>query len=549
MNWLFSIFLAASVVFGSPVNYEIALAGNFGEPRPNHFHGGTDIKTGGVEGKAIFSIGDGYVSHVSVGIGGFGNAVYIHHPEGYTSVYCHLKKFAPQITAMVRKWQYAHRSYIGDMLFAPTDLPVARGQLIAVSGNSGASQAPHLHLEVHDTRTWEMRDPLDLIGGSVKDSLAPMAHGFMAYPQMGEGVFCGGSSKQSFPFTAHNLTRKFTAWGKVGFGIWANDYMEITYNRYGVRKTEFFVDGHLVFSSDVGCVPVEDNMMVNAWGDYEHFLRYNVWYMRSFILPGVTLPCLWADAGRGLIDFNQERDYHLTYSLTDFKGNNSRYTFTVTGKRAVIQSRREMHPMRTLRWDKMNVVQLPGMQLVLPSTCLADHCETRPKIRFCPGQLSDTYQLMPASFPLFHYTKISIRLKRPVKDLSKLYIVSHWGTDRYMGGTYQNGWVTGCARELAATYGISYDDIPPIITPLTVNRWPINHIVRIGLRDRGSGVASYEGYIDGKFVLFEEVPKSPWVCCDLTQTPIRRTGGMHRLTFIATDNRANKRIFMTQVKY
>ena len=549
MSWLLSILLATNVAFSSPVNYEIALAGNFGEPRPNHFHGGIDIKTGGVEGKPIFSIGDGYISHVSVGIGGFGNAVYVHHPEGYTSVYCHLKKFVPQIAAMVRKWQYAHHSYVGDMHFAPTDLPVAKGQLIAVSGNSGSSQAPHLHLEIHNTRTWEMLDPLDFIGVAVKDKLPPMAHGFMVYPQPGEGMFCGGSSKQSFPFTSHDLTRKFTAWGKVGFGIWANDYMEITYNRYGVRKTELFVDDHLVFSSDISRVPVDDNRMVNAWGDYEHFLRYNVWYMRSFIYPGVTLPCMSADSNRGLIDFDQERDYHITYSLTDFKGNNSRYTFTVTGKRTAIAPSPERHPLRTLYWNQTNYVQLPGMQIVIPSGCLADHCEVHPKIGFRPGALSDDYQLMPRSFPLFHYAKISLRLKHAVKDPSKLYIVSRWGTDRYMGGTYQDGWITGHARELGATYRLSYDETPPIITPITVNRWATSHILQIGLQDKESGVASYEGYIDGKFVLFEEVPKSPWVRCDLAQTPIKKTGQMHRLTFIVTDNRANKRVFTTQIKY
>ena len=138
--------MAAKVIFGSPVNYPIALAGNFGEPRPNHFHGGVDVKTDGVEGKPIFSIGDGYVSHVSVGYDGFGNAVYVHHPEGYTSVYCHLKTFMPTIKAMVRKWQYTNKQSTGDIWFKPTDLPVAKGQLIAISGNSGASEAPHLHL-------------------------------------------------------------------------------------------------------------------------------------------------------------------------------------------------------------------------------------------------------------------------------------------------------------------------------------------------------------------------------------------------------------------
>ena len=155
MNLLACLLLSV-IAYQSPVHYEISLAGNFGEPRPNHFHGGIDIKTGGIEGKPIFSIGDGYVSCVTVGVGGYGNAVYIRHPEGYTSVYAHLKKFAPQIEANVKQWQYAHQSTNATLVFPPTAIPVSKGQLIAVSGNSGASQAPHLHLEVHHTHSWDM---------------------------------------------------------------------------------------------------------------------------------------------------------------------------------------------------------------------------------------------------------------------------------------------------------------------------------------------------------------------------------------------------------
>ena len=267
-NIISSLILASHVLFGSPVNYPLSLAGNFGEPRPNHFHGGVDVKTGGVEGKAIFSIGDGYVSHVSVGYDGFGNAVYIHHPEGYTSVYCHLKTFTPAIKAMVRKWQYNNKKSTGDIWFKPTDLPVAKGQLIAISGNSGASEAPHLHLELHETRTGDMLDPLAFIGQHVEDGLPPMAHGFMAYPVRGEGAFNNDTGKSSHSFTSHNLTNKFTAWGKVGFGIWANDYMEITYNRYGVKQTELLVDGKTVFKSNVNRIPYEKTIQVNAWGDH-----------------------------------------------------------------------------------------------------------------------------------------------------------------------------------------------------------------------------------------------------------------------------------------
>lgn len=535
--------------YGSPVNYEITLAGNFGEPRPNHFHGGVDVKTGGVEGKPIFSIGDGYVSQVSIGVAGFGNAVYVHHPEGYTSVYAHLKKFTPQISAMVRRWQYEHRSSEGVMRFKPTDLPVARGQLIAVSGNTGASQAPHLHLEIRETRTWNMLDPLALIGHALTDGVAPQAHSFMACPKEGEGVFEGTSRKQTFNFTSHHLETPFHAWGGVGFALWANDYMDGVYNHYGIRRTELFVDDSLVFASDVNDIPSHHNMQVNAWGDYDHYLQNNVWYMRSFALPGLTLPVVHTNANHGYVDFNEERDYHLTYVLTDFKGNQSRYSFVVNAKRSEMPSRPAWHPMRTLLWNRTNSYQLPGLQLIVKKGLLADDETLAPHVERQPSGYSDAFTLMPHSFQLFAYAPMSLQVKREVKDPSKLYIVGHWGTDHYMGGTYADGWVTGRVRELGATYELDYDDAPPRLDALEQDSWNTSHVIRFDIWDSKSGLASFEGTIDGRFVLFERVGKTSVVACRLADTPLKRTGKSHRLEFMATDRCQNRVSFTTNIIY
>ena len=171
-----SLLLAVNVNFTPPMSHEISLAGNFGEPRPNHFHGGLDFRTEGVEGKPIMTIGDGYVSRITVGKFGFGNAVYVTHPEGYTSVYCHLQHFSPRMDRLVKQWQYAHEQYEADIRLHPTEYPVAQGQLIAFSGNTGHSFGPHLHLELHDTRTWDMLDPLEYLGTFVNDTVPPQIH-------------------------------------------------------------------------------------------------------------------------------------------------------------------------------------------------------------------------------------------------------------------------------------------------------------------------------------------------------------------------------------
>lgn len=555
MSLLLGFLMASQIIFGSPVHYDIELAGNFAEPRPNHFHGGIDIKTGQVEGKALYSIGDGYVSQITIGLFGFGNALYIHHPEGYTSVYCHLKCFSSRIISQLRKHQYIQQQSVGTFRFSPGELPVAKGDFVAFSGNTGSSQAPHLHLEVHDNLTWSMHDPLMFIGQEVKDGMPPQAHGFMATPIEGEGVFGGSSAKQVFGFGRHDLQTRFTAWGKVGFGVWANDYMEATYNNYGIRRIELYVDNHLVFCSDASQIPVEDNLQVNYWGDYQHYLRSHVWYMRSWLLPGVSLPIFETNGQRGVVDFKEERDYHVMYLLSDFRGNQSRYTFTVHATPTHIPSlRKPVKPLRQLRWDKYNNYQLPGMQLKLPCHILAEHVVLEPTVN--RGRFSLSYRLKSGSYPLLSFAHIMLRATSPVKDPSKLYVVSQWGSERYMGGVVQtvknkNGkpeiWVTGKLRELGATYTLAYDDEAPRVGP--VGTPGIGGVITMGMTDNQSGLKSFAGYVDGKFVPFDEVPKSPWVRCVLTETPIRKTGKLHHLRFMAVDNRDNKRIYETDFSY
>ena len=78
------------------------------------------------KGSPVYATADGRVSILKSSFGGFGKYIYIDHGNGYKTVYAHLDKFN------VRRGQ-----------------KVKRGELIAYSGNSGRSTAPHLHYEVH----------------------------------------------------------------------------------------------------------------------------------------------------------------------------------------------------------------------------------------------------------------------------------------------------------------------------------------------------------------------------------------------------------------
>lgn len=340
----------STIKYQSPIDYAIVLAGNFGEPRPWHFHGGLDIKTDNQEGKRIYSIADGYVARITVNKYGFGNAIYVNHPDGMTSVYCHLKCFAEGYESLFER---TGRRDTFDFRFASGQLPVKAGDLIALSGNTGHSTGPHLHLELHDTRTWVMRDPMAKLAPFIADTVAPQAHSFMAVPQQGEGEFCGSGSKQTFGFgqpadkrqrTEWTLSREFTAWGRVGFALWADDYSETTYNHYGIRHTRLLVDGREVFRSDLDSIPVSCQPEVNLWGDFDHWRRTRIWYMKSYRESGMRLPVLHTGFDRGIVCFDEERPYRLTYILRDYQGNESRYHFTVRGvKNSKLQINKQHH--------------------------------------------------------------------------------------------------------------------------------------------------------------------------------------------------------------
>ncbi len=524
-------------IFTPPVDYEISLAGNFGEPRPHHFHGGLDVRTEGREGKHLYAISDGYVSRITIGIEGFGKAVYITHPSGHTSVYCHMKAFSPRIQAALRRYQYRHKTSVADARLTPLEIPVSSGQYIGLSGNTGASKAPHLHLEVHDTRSWNMLDPYQFLNEYINDTVPPQAHGFMAIPQ--GGTFNGSDSKQNI-----YRNQRLTAWGKVGFAIWADDYMQGSYNHYGIHETLLFVDGRLVCHSVVDNIPTRQNRMVNFWGDYDHWRRNHTWYLKSFREPGNLLSFLQTDENRGIIDFNEERDYKIEYVLHDFKGNESRYAFLIAARKTALPTRKKSKVM--LRWNRTNNFSRPGMQLVVPYGYIGNDVALQPVSRRQPDGWSESWQFAASSLPLLSDAELSLFVRQSQKsdfNPQKLYITNENG--RFFGGQFENGWVTGRVRELAGRYEVAYDDQPPTVNPVTLS----GDRLQLTVTDGGSGINRWTATVDDRFIVFDAIEKTSLYRCELKESWLRPSEKLHRLRFEVTDNRDNTRVYETTFNY
>ena len=158
MKKLFAFLLLANVAFSqsdypsdfiSPLAIPLDFSGSFGELRSNHFHSGLDLKTDKREGLDVFAVADGYVSRIKISTYGYGKAIYITHPNGFTTVYGHLQRANGAIEDYIKKFQYTKKAFEVEMFPSPNELPVKQGEIIAFSGNSGGSGGPHLHFELH----------------------------------------------------------------------------------------------------------------------------------------------------------------------------------------------------------------------------------------------------------------------------------------------------------------------------------------------------------------------------------------------------------------
>ena len=515
--------------FVSPFDFPLLLSGNFGELRANHFHGGVDFKTQGVVGKPIRCIADGYISRVTVTPGGYGQAVYITHDNGYTSVHGHLHKFMTEVEQVVEAYQYEHETFAVDLTFGPDRFPLKQGEVFALAGNEGYSFGPHLHMELRKTDTGEYIDPLQFYTDIIKDKTAPRATHIMLYPQAGKGVVAGSSKKKALPLAAFQTP--VTAWGKIAVGIKAYDYMDGTSNNYGVRSVTLLVDSVEVFRSTVDGFLPDENRMINAWTDYEEYATRGSWFMRSQILPGNTWRMLQADEEGGVVTINEERLYEFCYVLEDLYGNRRTYSFKVQGKEQPIEPLYK--GKHYLSWNQGNVIQKPGMELVIPKGMLYEDVDLNCKVIADSLNISFDYQLHDRPVPLHAGCSLMIGVRNyPIPDMTKYYVVRKYkGRKASAGGYFEEGFMHANIRELG-TYSVALDTVAPRIVPLNRPQWKGGNI-RFKIRDAETGIKDYKVYIDGAFVLFKFSSKNAVLSC---MHPSRIKKGMkHRMEVVITD--------------
>jgi len=494
--------------FDLPMHLTPFLSGNFGELRSNHFHSGIDIKTLKGVGYPIYAVADGWVSRIRISNYGYGCALYIDHPNGFTSVYGHLQKYAPAIAFFAKTAQYENEQFELDTLLKSGFMPVKRGQLIAYSGNAGVSAAPHLHFEIRDTRTEETIDPLLWYSDRFKDSTPPRFQKIALYAAKGEGSLSTGAER-SFVVpvkTAQGIWKLNgklpSAWGKVGVGLNAYDYMNQTSNLYGVCNISLFLENEKIYQQDMSRFAFSQTRYVNSLTDYEAWQKSRIWIMKSFLEPGNNLKIYPTAKNRGYLNINEEKIYHLRYELKDRAGNVAEISFEIQGQKQDISA--QTPGKNPFKYWVPNHFITTDVVMDIPAGALYTDIDFQFEQKPSTGY-SDIYRLHNSWTPLQLPISITLRIQKDDLVNKKAYYLAKqnkYGSYQYAGGVYANGRIQARIIEFGE-YTVLADTVPPKIVGLSIENAVKNRLFRIRITDAESGIKTWRGTIDGAWVLFE----------------------------------------------
>lgn len=517
-----------------------ALAGSFGEIRANHFHSGIDFRTNQREGYPVYAVADGYISRFRVQNSGFGQALYINHPNGFTTVYGHLQRFSPKIASIVKNLQYEKQSFEVDENPSQSLIPVRKGEIIAWSGNRGSSGGPHLHFEVRDTNTEETINP-QFFGINIPDNIPPVIHSLYAY-HLNEKVFNEYTPKQAIAITGTNGNYKATGpinlTGEVGFGIVTTDRHNGLSGTNGVYSIQLELDGKMIYTSALERFAFENSKAINAHIDYPNYITTKRSIQKSFVEPGNPLKIYSSLVNNGKINFNDGAKHQLRYIICDARGNKSFLSFIVNSG-SVPTANPTLLTGTIFNYNKINEFNTDEIKVVFPLGTLYDDLNfTYKKLPKPVGNAySSMYQIHNRFTPLHIGFVLSIKTDNLPEHLkSKALIVNSNGLSQ--GGVFENGFVKTTPKTFGTFY-IAVDTIAPRIIPLNIsegkNMASISKMI-FKISDNLSGIKSFNGFIDGKWVLMEFDAKSATLWHSFDE---RTTVGKHIFELIVSDTKDN----------
>ena len=535
--------ISQEIDFHSPIDAPFDLSGTFGEFR-SRFHTGIDFKSRGVQGQKIFSIEDGFVSRIEVNNYGYGKVIYIDHPNGYTSVYAHLRNFSPELNKYIKSELYKSKTNSIKKFPKKNELTVSKVSIIGYSGNTGRSFGPHLHFEIRETKNQNALNPL-MFNYEYIDKERPIIRGLYIINEDKSLVRKLPVRKKISKINDSTYISDLIEYnGKIGIGLDIYDIQyKNLYNQNGIYKVELFIDSILSYSYKMDKIKFSENHYKKIMYDYLSLVEKNKKVLKIYTPRNSNLSFLKNNSFNGIINSDTYKDNYVTIKISDWNKNSSYIKFRL--KNVTTKS-------EDISYEGIEVLINQDYTLNKNSSIIEiDKNTFYDDLLLNISYDSDTLDLGKEKNPF----RSSLRVKLPHKIIDTMQLrqsfVGKIINDRvsYLSSKKNNLYIYTNTSSLGR-YTISRDTLEPEIKPINFkNNSSIKgkRSLRLRLKDELSGIKKYSSYINGIWALFEYEPKSNLIFHNLSDGIINN--GENELIIKYEDGVGNKGIYKTKVFY
>lgn len=529
----------------NPLDIPIILSGTYGELRSNHFHSGIDIKTKGIQGLNVYSYASGYVSRIKVSHGGYGKALYIKHPDGNTTVYAHLKKFSSKIEEIVKSKQYKRESYEIEFFPKENEISVLENEIIAFSGNTGGTSGPHLHFEVRDKNQIPI-NPLINSSIYIEDDRAPFFKKLFYKSYDSNNVFDSQTELKINKITSSlYVSDTLKSSGKIGIGIVAFDKHNRANNSNGIFKIITSLNNQNLLKILFDSISFDKTKHINTFIDYSFFKNHKIRIQKLFIEENNPLDLYSSNINNGFITIKNKEFYKYEVNIYDANGNKSKLVVPILGVKTnkplkLVNNHVELtYIERDKKYElEFNSVRVSILEETFYNNLLLE-------AKFENDILSIDKDTIPLLKPITIYFNTD-RYNDSIKN--QLYIAKLSDNKKMTSYNYTTDFSNGkkSSTKSLGRYTLGVDTINPAISPIGFkeNDWISNFSnLKIKVNDVGSGIRSYNGWINNKWILFELNTKKGILVYDFDDNIVRKAKNNLHIEII--DNVGNRTEYKT----
>ena len=528
--------------FRNPLDIPISLAANFGELRANHYHMGLDIRTAHRENLPVYAVAAGYICRIKIEPFGFGQAIYIHHTNGYISLYAHLNAFYPALATYIKQKQYEKELWDINIELPPGLLNVKKGDLIAYSGNMGGSQGPHLHFEIRTYPEDINLNPL-LFGLPVADQEAPVLRSMSVYDrnksfyEQAPVFYPLKGSGGRFTISSPLLLVKSAS---PGFGISGFDTQSGSGNPNGIFQAVLYQDGIPLSGFQMDRISYNDTRGINAHIDYPTREKGGPYYQLLFKLPGYS-NSIYKEANPGaFLHLEDGKIHEIRIEVKDAYGNTSNLAFSV--KYQPVVEKPSSYLGRMFYPGMMDGYETPDAAFYLGEKSLYDSLHVNIQEISSnanpPDVISSLFSIGNKEVPLADMMTVRIRLQSPY--IPKQKVLVQWLDDKdfeVKKPEWLGEWAT-CTFRTFGIFRLVLDTIPPLINlPGMVENGRMQRSSKIVvlIEDNFDKIKNFRAMLDGKWLLFTNDKARAFIY----HLDERCSLGKHELKIYAEDEAGN----------